>query len=144
MTTSEQLDQLVNGYLARVERAAHGLPVARRAELLADLGEHIAAARAELDTQTEAGVRAILDRLGDPQTLAAEAGLDEAQPPSPPALAPSAKRRMGPVGCILIALVAMFVVCVAYLAFGLAVRQTFNEPGVEFGPPEPVGVSRQP
>ena len=38
-----------------------------------EVAEHIAAARADLDPETEAGVRTMLERLGDPADIAAEA-----------------------------------------------------------------------
>jgi hypothetical protein len=45
--------------------------------------------RAELDPETEAGVRDILDRLGDPASIAAEANLGMPPPPPVP---------IGPIG----------------------------------------------
>jgi len=38
-----------------------------------EVAEHIAAARAGLEPETEAGVRTVLERLGDPSEIAAEA-----------------------------------------------------------------------
>jgi Predicted membrane protein len=71
-------DALVADYLERVWEAAAGLDPVRREELIQDLREHIAAARAELSPETEAGVQTILDRLGDPAVIAAEAAVGEA------------------------------------------------------------------
>ena len=68
-------DALVAEYLDRVRAAASGLGPGRREELIQDLREHIATARAELTTETEEGIRAILDRLGDPAAIAAEAAV---------------------------------------------------------------------
>jgi uncharacterized membrane protein len=68
-----KLDGLVEEYLAQIERGIAELPGARRTELLGDLREHIATARAELPVETEAGIRAILDQLGDPEVIAAAA-----------------------------------------------------------------------
>jgi hypothetical protein len=78
-------DGLVNDYLRAVEEALAGVPANRRAELLADLSEHIAARRAELspEQETEVEVRSILELLGDPEELAAEVMLD-ADPVAPP------------------------------------------------------------
>jgi len=67
---TEKINQLVNGYLGLVERALHGIPESQRVELLNDLSEHIEAERAELPTQSEAAIREILDRLGDPEEIA--------------------------------------------------------------------------
>ena len=161
MTTPDELDTVVNSYLSDVERALTGVPGIRRIELLADLRDHIAAERATLDPQTGAGIRAILDRLGDPDTLAAEVRLDvtplsptaEAGPPSAaprpaltagaplwPAPAPSAPpvrpaRRMGPLGWILIAVATIVVVCLLIPALGLV---TGSNPVDTHSGPDPV------
>ncbi|HZM80837.1 MAG TPA: hypothetical protein VFC19_34375 [Candidatus Limnocylindrales bacterium] len=66
-------DRLVEDYLGEVARACAGLPALQRMELMDDLREHIAVARADLPAQTEAGVRGILGRLGEPAVIAAEA-----------------------------------------------------------------------
>jgi uncharacterized membrane protein len=70
MTTT---DDLVADYLERVRRAGAGLPPERREELITDLRDHLLVARAELAPETEAGVRTLLDRLGDPAAIVAEA-----------------------------------------------------------------------
>lgn len=68
-------DQLVAEYLARLDAALRDLPAARREELLEQVSEHIATARAELGDQAgEAEIRTMLDRLGAPAAIAAEAG----------------------------------------------------------------------
>ena len=77
MTT--EADALILRYLQELEAELHDLPANRRQELLDEVGEHIAAARAELDPETEAGVRTLLERLGDPADIAAEA---RERPPS--------------------------------------------------------------
>jgi uncharacterized membrane protein len=71
MTT--EADALIHRYLQELEGELHDLPANRRQELLDEVGEHIAAARAALDPETEAGVRTMLERLGDPAEIAAEA-----------------------------------------------------------------------
>jgi hypothetical protein len=72
-------DRLVAEYLARLDAALRDLPTARREELLEQISEHIATARAELGDQAgEAEIRTMLDRLGHPAAIAAEAG----QPPA--------------------------------------------------------------
>jgi hypothetical protein len=67
---------LVAEYLARLERAAAVLPPHRRAELLEEIAEHIATARAAEPAGDEAGVRTILDRLGEPEVIVAAAQED--------------------------------------------------------------------
>jgi hypothetical protein len=71
MTT--EADALIHRYLQELEGELHDLPANRRQELLDEVGEHIAAARAALDPETEAGVRTMLERLGHPAEIAAEA-----------------------------------------------------------------------
>jgi len=64
---------LVDDYLDRLEVELADLPAARRRELVAEIEEHIAEAQAELDDPTEADVLTLLDRIGDPSDIAAEA-----------------------------------------------------------------------
>jgi hypothetical protein len=71
MTT--EVDALILRYLQDLEAELRDLPPNHRQELLDEVGEHIAAARAALDPETEAAVRTMLERLGDPADIAAEA-----------------------------------------------------------------------
>jgi 4-amino-4-deoxy-L-arabinose transferase-like glycosyltransferase len=71
MTTN--VDTLVDTYLRELDQQLQGLPRTRRRELLAEVRDHISSARAELDAQTEARVRTVLERMGDPAEIAAEA-----------------------------------------------------------------------
>ncbi|MER7622898.1 hypothetical protein [Streptomyces sp. NPDC126503] len=64
---------LAAAYLGAVAREAAALPPERRAELIADLREHIEVSGAEGDEE----VRAVLDRLGDARTVAASALAEE-------------------------------------------------------------------
>ncbi|MFE6709569.1 HAAS signaling domain-containing protein [Streptomyces sp. NPDC057695] len=65
---------LVAAYLDAVARETAELPAERRAELLADLREHIEASGAEGEEQ----LRAVLAGLGEPRTVAASALAEEA------------------------------------------------------------------
>jgi hypothetical protein len=71
MTTTA--DTLVDNYLRDLEAELRDLPAPRQREILAEVGEHIAEARATLDADTEAAIRTVLERLGDPADIAAEA-----------------------------------------------------------------------
>jgi len=71
MTTTA--DTLVDHYLRDLEAELRGFPANRRREILDEVGEHITAARAAQDTQSEAAIRTVLERLGDPADIAAEA-----------------------------------------------------------------------
>jgi uncharacterized membrane protein len=83
----DRLDRLVEDYLGAVSYACRDLPPDRRDDLVSDLREHIAAGRTVLYQPTEAAIRTILDRLGEPTAIAAEARLAEGlvDEPSPPA-----------------------------------------------------------
>lgn len=95
--TAATIDQLVSDYLSRLETAAADLPDARRAELLAEIREHIETARSEGVAADEATTRTMLDQLGEPEEIAAaaRAELDDAHAASAP---PSATAETGPVG----------------------------------------------
>ena len=71
--TAPHADQLIDGYLARLRVAATDLPSSFREELIEDMRAHIAEARAREPEETDATILNILDRLGDPEMLVAEA-----------------------------------------------------------------------
>jgi hypothetical protein len=83
MTT--EAEALIHRYLQELEAALGDLPAGRRRELLEEVGEHIATARAALDPENEATVRTMLERLGDPADIAAEARERFGVQPRPPA-----------------------------------------------------------
>jgi len=70
---SSTADKLIDDYLKRLNRELAGFPRARRRELVDEISEHIAEARADLESENEAAIRTLLDRLGDPEDIAAEA-----------------------------------------------------------------------
>ena len=82
MTT--EVDALILRYLQDLEAQLQDLPAPRRQELLDEVAEHIASARASLEPETEAGVRTVLERLGDPADIAAEARERFGVPPPGP------------------------------------------------------------
>ena len=63
---------IVEQYLRRLERALADLPAADRRDLLEDVRGHIEDAWAASTERTESALRSILDRLGEPETLARE------------------------------------------------------------------------
>ena len=69
MTTT--VDRFVEDYLDRLEEELADVPRARRRELVSEISDHIAEGRAE--ARTEAEVRTLLDRLGEPAEIADEA-----------------------------------------------------------------------
>ena len=66
-------DRVVDDYLARLEAELGDLPRGDRRELLREISAHVAAGREELGGGSEAEVRTLLDRLGDPADIAADA-----------------------------------------------------------------------
>jgi hypothetical protein len=70
---SSTADQLIDKYMQHLRIELADLPRARQRELEQEIAEHIAAARAELPNESEAEIRNMLDRLGDPEDIAAEA-----------------------------------------------------------------------
>ncbi|PZS04822.1 MAG: hypothetical protein DLM56_05015 [Pseudonocardiales bacterium] len=63
--------QVVERYLRDLERAARPLPAEHARELVDDVAEHLAAARAADDS--EAAVRTAIGRLGSPESIVAAA-----------------------------------------------------------------------
>ncbi len=66
-------DDLIAAYLRRLADELRDLPKPRRTELVEEIREHIAEARTGLPSQDEVDVRNLLERLGDPGDIAAEA-----------------------------------------------------------------------
>jgi len=72
--STREADNLVRRYLAQLNAALQGVDASRREEILAEVHEHIEQGRDGLDTDDAADVRTLLDRVGDPAAIAAEAG----------------------------------------------------------------------
>jgi hypothetical protein len=72
--TAGEADKLVRRYLAQLDAALQGVDASRREEILTDVHEHIEQARTGLDPDDAAGVRTLLDSVGEPAAIAAEAG----------------------------------------------------------------------
>ena len=66
-------DKLVERYLKHLEVELDDVPRDRRREIVDEIAGHIAEARAALEHETEADVRNILEGLGDPAEIAADA-----------------------------------------------------------------------
>jgi hypothetical protein len=71
--TAPHADQLIDGYLARIQAAAADLPAGARNELVGDMRSHIAEARARDSDETDASILNMLDRLGEPDVVVEEA-----------------------------------------------------------------------
>jgi hypothetical protein len=66
-------DPLVRRYLDTLERELGDLPRDRRREILEEIREHIEEARTSDQLESEADIRNLLERVGDPSEIAAEA-----------------------------------------------------------------------
>jgi hypothetical protein len=66
-------DGAVKSYLERVDRELSALPNSKRAEIVDEIREHIGEAVAADPPRNEADLRNLLDRIGDPSEIAAEA-----------------------------------------------------------------------
>jgi hypothetical protein len=72
--TTGEADKLVQRYMAQLDAALQGVDASRREEILAEVHEHIEQGRDRLDTDDAASVRTLLDKVGNPAAIAAEAG----------------------------------------------------------------------
>ena len=66
-------DTVIDAYMKDLQQELRAFPATRRREILDEVREHIAQARSELDSENEAAIRTLLDRLGDPSEIAASA-----------------------------------------------------------------------
>ncbi|TMC10963.1 MAG: hypothetical protein E6J29_10605 [Chloroflexi bacterium] len=71
--TAVRANQLVHAYLLRLEIELADLPAAKRHEIVDEIRSHIAAERSAMVDESDAGLMNLLDRLGDPAEIAAEA-----------------------------------------------------------------------
>jgi HAAS domain-containing protein len=72
--TAGEADKLVRHYMAQLDAALQGVDASRREEILTEVHDHIEEGRDGLDTDDAASVRTLLDKVGDPAAIAAEAG----------------------------------------------------------------------
>jgi hypothetical protein len=75
------LDQIVDEYLVRLKVALEDLPPDRRLQLIVSITDHISEARSTLHANSEVAIRDILDRVGQPEDIAAEALNEQTKPP---------------------------------------------------------------
>jgi hypothetical protein len=75
MKIRSDADKLIDRYLTQLDHALSSLPTARRTQIIEDITSHIIEGRAGLDHEDETSIRALLRRIGDPQTIAEEDGV---------------------------------------------------------------------
>ena len=63
----------VGEYLRRLQRLMSDIPVERRGEIVSEIEEHINERLSDLPEAGSAEVRNVLERLGDPEEIAADA-----------------------------------------------------------------------
>lgn len=128
---TESNDVLIADYLSRVSRATAGLPPEQHDELLRGLREHIDNGRSQLTQETEAQVREILDRLGEPSVIA-RAAAEVAEPfpyastPYPPVPEPPSRAKSRSHLAIIIAIavaVVLMALCAGTLFFASSSSQ---------------------
>ena len=66
-------DTILGGYRRRLDEELQQLPRSRREEIIAEVEAHIRDARAAYPAETDADLLNLLDRLGDPGIIGAEA-----------------------------------------------------------------------
>ena len=71
--TAPHAAQLIEDYLRRLEAELADMPAERRAEIVDEIRGHVADERAAMRDETDADVMNLLDRIGDPAEIAAEA-----------------------------------------------------------------------
>lgn len=82
--TAVHADELIEGYLSRLELQLLDMPADRRTEIVDELRDHIAEERRALPSESDADLLNILDRVGDPAAIAAEARAGRTTPSEPP------------------------------------------------------------
>jgi len=115
-----ELDQIVDEYLGRLKVALADLPPERRQQLIVSITDHISEARSTLHANSEVAIRDILDRVGQPEDIAAEALGDQT---TPPVLRSTQIRRLVTIG------IAAVVVLGVSLGTFLATRTNNPTPG---------------
>ncbi len=118
-------DRLVRHYFVQLAVALSGLPQHQRDQLLEELHAHVAAARGESSDDSETSVRQILERLGEPEDIAAEA-LAEV-PAVQTRWSFSRKDRLLVAGCVAAVMVL--------IAVAFTVLSPSYEPGQSVSPP---------
>jgi hypothetical protein len=109
---STESESLIRSYMRELKRELRGLPRHRRRKFFKEVQTRIAAARSSLSSDSEAEIRGMLERLGHPAAVAAEAHDFAARPLRRSAFEDGAIILLSP----LVILVAVFVTPVLLLA----------------------------
>jgi hypothetical protein len=79
---TETLPPFVEDYLRRLRRSLRDLPRGRRDEIVDEIREHVREALVVIPSPTESDVRNVLDRIGEPSEIAADARERFGMPPT--------------------------------------------------------------
>jgi uncharacterized membrane protein len=106
---STMTDRRIEHYLRDLDRALRPLPAARRREIVEEIRGHIDEARAEGMSGEETDVRALLERLGDPEDIAADAMERFNVRPAKPGALEVIALIMLPIGGLILPVIGWFV-----------------------------------
>ncbi len=109
MTTTD-IDAIIADYLQRLDAELHNLPAFQRRQLVTEIGAHLQEARLQLPDESEASVLNLLDRVGRPEDIAAEAIADQPMHASRP---PRSWLRVGLVALVVAGIGAGVAVAIA-------------------------------
>ncbi len=70
-------DKLISKYLARLDASLATLPSSQRVRILEEITSHISFVRSQVQEGDKCEVRNLLERLGTPEAIAAEAGVQD-------------------------------------------------------------------
>lgn len=99
----------VERYLDELDEELRDLPTNRRRELLEEIREHIGSALSEMPDHEEAGVRNVLERLGEPADIAEEARQRFGVPRAKPGLRETLVLILLPIGGVIVPLLGWIV-----------------------------------
>ena len=111
--TKTDVDALIGEYLQRLDVALDKMPNGPRQQLVAEITEHLNEARSRLSSPSEAAIRDLLDRVGRPEDIAAEAMADQPAGDTRPS---TSRLRLGLIGAFVV------IVLAAALALALTSR----------------------
>jgi len=70
---NQTADNLIRSYLDDLDAELDGLPRAAQRDVVEEISAHINVLRSELESESEGDIRRLLERLGDPADIAADA-----------------------------------------------------------------------
>jgi hypothetical protein len=124
--SDDQIQAIINDYLSNLSNALGPLPASQQEQLLSEIADHIADARVGLSDESEASIREMLDRIGRPGDIAAEAGVAFASVPYAPVVVNSQRRRR--TAYVLVGAVVLLLALIVGLLLDLGGTNTGSPP----------------